>query len=90
MKNIVLMMIATSALTGCLQPDDLIWSEAGNARQELRLRSYAHFSCTDLRLQHAANLPARNGIAAILPTGVLGRETLADIEEMMRRKKCRT
>lgn len=89
MYKLPLLAAVALSLSGCIQPDDLVSADAANARQELRLQGYQYLSCSQLRQQHAANLPARGPIGLISVTGGLGRQNLSDIEEMMRRKGCR-
>lgn len=85
----ILTLAGAMTLTGCFGSDDLISSDAREARQELRLQGYKHMSCSQLRQQHAAALPARSPLGMISVTGGLGRQTLSDVEEMMRRKVCK-
>lgn len=89
MYKLPLLAAVAFSLSGCIQPDDLVSANAANARQELRLQGYKHLSCSQLRQQHAAALPARGPIGMISVTGGIGRQALSDFEEMMRRKGCR-
>ncbi|MDA7425715.1 hypothetical protein [Thalassococcus lentus] len=89
MKRIPYFLAMAVLVPGCMQPDSFVSDDARTARQELRLQGYQHMSCSQLAQHRAAALPARSALGAISVTGGLGRQTLSDIEEMMRRKGCR-
>lgn len=69
--------------------DVVVWLHTAQARQGLRLQGMQHLSCSELRQNHAANLPFRGPIGLIVASGGLGRQALSDLEVMIRRKGCR-
>ena len=90
MKHLLLAIAVAVPLSGCIQPDDLVSDEVAEARQNLRLQSYQSLDCEQLNQQWIALSPVRSLLVGFLAAhqGPYARQTLGDIEEMMRRKGC--
>ena len=90
MKRTAITAVAgTIMLSGCFQADDLVSADVREARQEIRQQGYMHMSCAELRRQHTAAKPAASPLMVIVPTSMIGREVLSDIEAVMKKKGCK-
>ena len=89
MNKSIVMLTTAFALTGCIEPGALSTEDTRQAQQEIRLKNWQRFSCSELQQYYTANKGNRGLGGYLTPAGAVGRQYLSDIEEVMRRKGCK-
>ena len=87
MKRCLLTLGVTLALSGCIQPDDLLPERTRKAQQDLRRAPLMHISCRELQTRYIAS-----DVPWVIFSSSAGSQIAqgrGDLKAVMQKKGCR-